>query len=88
METLLQDHEQENKRRVQELAGELISNSIMPELVQRELDDFVHKFDTLEEEVSAARSVNANSDFGPFQFTRGLWMTENQLPEDQVYGNS
>ena len=56
METLLQDHEQENKRRVQELAGELISNSIMPELVQQELDDFVHKFDSLEEEVSAVPS--------------------------------
>lgn len=59
METLLQDHEQENKRRVQELAGELISNSIMPELVQQELNDFVHKFDSLEEEVSAVLSLHS-----------------------------
>ena len=59
METLLQDHEQENKRRVQELAGELISNSIMPELVQQELNDFVLKFDSLEEEVSAVLSLHS-----------------------------
>ena len=59
METLLQDHEQENKRRVQELAGELISNSIMPELVQQELNDFVTKFDSLEEEVSAVLALHS-----------------------------
>ncbi|KAK7483287.1 hypothetical protein BaRGS_00025454, partial [Batillaria attramentaria] len=53
METLLQDHEQENKRRIQDLAGELISNSIMTDVVQRELDEFMRKFDSLESEAKS-----------------------------------
>ncbi|XP_070191463.1 dystrophin-like isoform X2 [Littorina saxatilis] len=53
METMLQDHGQENKRRVQELAGELTSNSIMPRIVQPELEDYLRKFDTLESEAKS-----------------------------------
>ena len=52
METLLQERDHDNKHRMQELAGDLISNSIMPQLVQQQLDECVHKCDALEAEVS------------------------------------
>jgi hypothetical protein len=51
METLLQDHDQGSKRRAQELAGELISNSVMPDTVQQELEEFVSRLDKLEAQV-------------------------------------
>ena len=53
METLLQEHDQESRQRVQELGEELVSNSIMPQLVQRDLDDFLRKVHALEMEVRA-----------------------------------
>lgn len=49
----MQDHGQENKRRIQELAGELTSNSVMTNMVQQDVEDFVRKFDSLESEVSS-----------------------------------
>ncbi|KAL8624968.1 hypothetical protein ACOMHN_039855 [Nucella lapillus] len=52
METILQEHEEE-KERVQELAGELMANCIMPQLVQQERDDFVTKWDALQIETKS-----------------------------------
>ncbi|XP_076466610.1 dystrophin-like isoform X3 [Babylonia areolata] len=53
METLLQEHDQDSKQRVQELAGELIANSVMAQTVQQEVDDYLHKLDTLEVEAKS-----------------------------------
>ncbi|XP_025099293.1 dystrophin-like isoform X3 [Pomacea canaliculata] len=53
VETLLQEHSSENKHRIQELAGELTSNSVMTDLVHKELEDFLRKFDILESEARA-----------------------------------
>ena len=51
METLLGEHDEENKHHVQELAAELIANSIMAETVQQELNEFNLKSEALEAEV-------------------------------------
>lgn len=51
---MLQEHSSENKHRIQELAGELTSNSVMTDLVHKELEDFLRKFDILESEVGFA----------------------------------
>lgn len=51
METYLAEHSTENKRHIQELATYLIDNSIMVDIVRKDLEDFLRKNEKLESDV-------------------------------------
>lgn len=68
METYLAEHSAENKRRVQDLGNALIDNSIMVDIVRRELDEFLRKYESMESEVSNMELYSEHFLFF-FQFT-------------------
>ncbi|KAL8560189.1 hypothetical protein ACOMHN_021683 [Nucella lapillus] len=59
METVLQDLDQEAKQRAVEVGGELMANSVMPHLVQQQLDEFLHTSHSLEAEAKAKAKVTS-----------------------------
>ena len=56
MENLQRDHDANNHQRINELAEELISNSILVDSVKKDLEEVNKKHDTLEVEVSCVYS--------------------------------
>ncbi|XP_067674722.1 dystrophin-like isoform X3 [Haliotis asinina] len=98
VETLLREHNDNNRKQVNELAGELITNSIMVDIVKKELEEYNRKYSSLEAEAKEKvnrleRSIHQAQKIERQMLEMSQWMSDitqylqSRLDADMVAGD-